>query len=49
MSESTGETAMPLIPQIPFGNPSFEEILVQVSPSSLLFQSADPSPPLDKL
>ena len=49
MSEFTGETATPLIPQRPSGNPLFVEIFVQVSPSSVLFHSAEPSPPDDKL
>ena len=49
MSELTGETVTPLIPQIPSGKPLLEEILVQVSPSSVLFHKAEPSPPLDRL
>ena len=49
MSEFTGDTVTPLIPQRPLGNPLREEILVQVSPSSVLFHKAEPSPPLDKL
>ena len=49
ISEFTGDTVTPLIPQIPPGSPLFVDILVQVSPSSVLFHKAEPSPPLDKL
>ena len=35
--------------KVPVGKPSFLEISFQVSPPSVLFQRAEPSPPLSKL
>jgi hypothetical protein len=49
MSKFKGETVTPLIPQIPSGKPLFLDIFVQVSSSLVLFQSAEPTPPEDKL
>ena len=45
----TGETVTPIFPKIPLANPSFFDISSQVSPLSILFQSAEPPPPLLKL
>src|SRR5690349_20901798 len=43
----TGDTVMPEIPHVPLGKPFAFEIFSQVSPPSLLFHNAEPSPPLD--
>ena len=48
-SEFLGETVTPIIPNVSLGKPSFLEISVHVSPLSVLFHNAEPSPPLLKL
>ena len=44
-----GETVTPIIPKVPSGNPLLVEISVHVSPLSVLFHKAEPSPPEFKL
>jgi len=45
----TGDTVTPIIPKVSVAKPLFFEISFQVSPLSVLFQSAEPSPPEFKL
>src|SRR5690606_7861709 len=47
--EFTGETEIPTIPHTPFGKPWLSVMFVQVSPPSVLFHIAEPSPPLSRL
>jgi hypothetical protein len=44
-----GETATPMMPSGPLGMPGFLVSSSQVSPPSVLFQSAEPGPPLSRL
>ena len=39
----------PIIPNVPEAKPLFELIFSKLFPSSVLFQSAEPSPPLFRL
>src|SRR6185312_1685518 len=45
--ESAGDTATPILPRMPPGNPAFFEMLVQCSPPSVLFHKPLPGPPLE--